>query len=279
MRCIAKQDVGPAQGQQDFHRAAFVMVMVYLITFSACNSQPDTDGEDPFLQNSMARQEAAAGEDPLLARARARMERINSEIAETVHASVPASASAPAQQGSGPLEGYTRDWREQVAGERTTVNATLPTPEGSTMLAQAATTLSYFIGFVVPGFVVLWLLSRAAVFIITSLRGRASNTPWLAYDLAVYGIVVLLASYGFANGGQPRFWYAFGMYLLPALVIVVLDAPKDRTLALASVAIRRRRRKLRRSIGGFSAGVPKDDASRESPPVFILFFILLPKPT
>ena len=81
--------------------------------------------------------------------------------------------------------------------------------------------MAYMIGVVIGGVVAMLLLSRLTLWIFKKL-GDNERRIISAYLLA-YGIAVLIGGMGYADGGPPRFLYAAGVYIVPALLWLVVD--------------------------------------------------------
>jgi hypothetical protein len=78
-----------------------------------------------------------------------------------------------------------------------------------------------WVAFLVGGLVITLLLSRllwASVF-----RRLTGATRAAATFAGTLGIAIVLGGFGNADGGPPRFGYAFAQYLLPCLVWLAVD--------------------------------------------------------
>lgn len=74
-------------------------------------------------------------------------------------------------------------------------------------------------GQLVGGIIGVWILSMLAEYLIFK---RVMNDPLKGKMAAVvtgYALAVLIAGYGMANGGPPRFAYASGVYFIGLLLV------------------------------------------------------------
>ena len=79
----------------------------------------------------------------------------------------------------------------------------------------------YAIGALVGGIIAVYLLTRL---ILLGFRDRKFDTSSIVVAaLIALGIATVLAGYGFAEGGPPNFAQSFSAYVIPTLIVIVIE--------------------------------------------------------
>jgi len=77
--------------------------------------------------------------------------------------------------------------------------------------------MSFFLG----ALFIAWIVTRLALFLTTRMKRTTSRL--LITHCGSLGVMAILAGFGMADGGEPRFEEAFVRYLLPVLLLFVVD--------------------------------------------------------
>ena len=92
----------------------------------------------------------------------------------------------------------------------------------------------YTVGAIMGGVVILYLMTRL---ILLAFRDKKRSTKSIVISACVsLGIATILAGYGMADGGSPNFMNSFLGYLVPALIVIVIEILRVRHLKAKSVS-------------------------------------------
>jgi len=78
-----------------------------------------------------------------------------------------------------------------------------------------------YLAFLVGGLIICYLISRLLLRVFKSIANPSQRVAFS--HLATLGIATLLGGFGMADGGAPRFGHAFAQYLIPVVLLAIVD--------------------------------------------------------